>query len=219
MEVRDPGAPTSAEVAEHEITHLPHRSWCAACVSGRSRDRQHRRLDGRDQLEVPCVVFDFGFFGGEGDEETLAVQVAKDVGTKMLFAHVVPKRGVMVNHGVTQLMKDIDRLGHKKLCLKSDREPALVAIQEEVRKQRIEETPLENSPVGDSRAVQSVAEQIRVLRAAPAAKLKAKVPGTQPVYMLAHRAQCRFAEQVPERRRRTDSLSLSLWQKLESRDG
>ena len=59
------------------------------------------RLDGRDQLEVPCVVFDYGFFGGEGDEETLAVQIAKDVGTKMLFAHVVPKKGVMVNHGVT----------------------------------------------------------------------------------------------------------------------
>ena len=133
--VRDPGAPTSAEVAEHELTHLPHRSWCAACVSGRSRDRQHRRLDGRGQLEVPCVVFDYGFFGGEGDEETLAVQIAKDVGTKMLFAHVVPKKGAMVKHGVTQLMKDIDRLGHKKLCLKSDGEPALFATQEEVRKQ------------------------------------------------------------------------------------
>ena len=106
--VRDPGAPTSAEVAEHELTHLPHRSWCAACVSERC-DRQHRRLDGRDQLEVPCVVFDCGFFGGEGDEETLAVQIAKDVGTKMLFAHVVPKKGVMVNHGVTQLMK-----GHRQ---------------------------------------------------------------------------------------------------------
>ena len=90
----------------------------------------------RDQLEVPCVVFDYGFFGGEGDEETLAVQIAKDVGNKMLFAHVVPKKGVM-------LMKDIDRLGHKKLCLKSDGEPALVAIQEEVRKQRIDEMLLE----------------------------------------------------------------------------
>ena len=84
--IRDPGAPTSAEVAEHELTHLPHRSWCVACVSGRARDRQHRRLDGREQLEVPCVVFDYGFFGGEGDEETLVVQIAKDVRTKMLFA-------------------------------------------------------------------------------------------------------------------------------------
>ena len=31
---RDPGTPKSAEVAEHELTNLPHRSWCAACVEG-----------------------------------------------------------------------------------------------------------------------------------------------------------------------------------------
>ena len=85
--------------------------------------RQHRRLDVKDHLEVPCVVFDFGFFGGEADEETLAVQRAKEVGTKMLFAQVVSKKGVMVKHGVTQLMKDNHRL-------------ALVAIQEEVKRDR-----------------------------------------------------------------------------------
>ena len=171
-------------------------------------------------------MFDYGFFGGEGDEETLAVQIAKDVGTKMLFAHVVPKKGVMVNHGVTQLMKDIDRVGHKKLCLKSDGERALVAIQEELRKQRIDETLSENSLVGDSRsngiaerAVQSVAEQIRVLRTALEAKTESQGSRKSPCDMLAHRAQCRLAEQVPGRRRRTDSLSSSSWQKLESRDG
>ena len=160
------------------------------CVSGRSRDRQHRRLDGRDQLEVPCVVFDYGFFGGEGDEETLAVQIAKDVGTKMLFAHVVPKKGVMVNHGVTQLVKDIDRFGHKKLCLKSDGEPALVAIQEEVRRQRIDETLFKVRLWEIAGAVQSVAEQIRVPRTALEAKLKAKVPGNHPViyWLIEHSA-------------------------------
>ena len=108
-----------------------------------SRDRKHGRLDGRDQLEVPCVEFDYGFFGGDRDEETLAFQIAKDVGTKILFVHVEPKKGVKVNHGVTQLMKDIDRLDHKKLCLKSDGEPALVAIQG-----RGEETENRRSAVG-----------------------------------------------------------------------
>ena len=39
--VKDPDTPTAKEVAEHEITHLPRRSWCAACVAGRSRDRPH----------------------------------------------------------------------------------------------------------------------------------------------------------------------------------
>ena len=151
-----------------EVTHLPHRSWCAACVSGRSRDREHRRLDGKYRLEVPCVVFDYSFLGGEGDEEILAHQIAKDVGTKMFFAHVVPKKGLMVDHGVTKLMKDIDRLGHKKSCFKSVGEPSLFAIQEEVRSLRTNETLLDNSLEGNSRsngiaerAVQSEAEHIR----------------------------------------------------------
>ena len=131
--VRDPGAPTSKEIAEHELTHLPHRSWCAACVVGRSRDRAHKRLTHREPSSVPCVVFDYAFIGGFSDTETIAVQVARDVDTKMLFAHVVPKKGLAVDHGVNQLVKDIDRLGHKKLCLKSDGEPALVSIQNEVQ--------------------------------------------------------------------------------------
>ena len=66
-----------------------------------------------------------------------------------------------------------------------------------MRRQRIDETLLENSPVGDSpsngiaeRAVQSVAEQIRVLRNALEAKLKAKVPGNHPVicWLIEHSA-------------------------------
>ena len=186
--IKDPGAPTPAEIAEHELTHLPHRSWCSACVAGRARDRPHKRSAGKDGASVPCVVFDYGFMGGVGDDETVAIQIARDVDTKMLFAHVVPRKGLVANHGVTQLMKDIDRLGHKKVCLKCDGEPALVAIQDEVKKQRIDETLVENSPAGDScangiaeRAVQSVAEQIRVLRASLETKINAKLPGTHAV--------------------------------------
>ena len=122
--VKDPGAPTRRELAEHELTHLPHRSWCPSCVAGRSRDRPYKRLSGRDAPSVPCVVFDYGFLGGAGEEEIVAVQVARDVGSKMLFAHVVPRKGLVANHGVKQLLKDIERLGHKKLCLKSDGEAA-----------------------------------------------------------------------------------------------
>ena len=116
----------------------------------------------------------------------------------MIFAHVVPKRGLVANHGVSQLLKDIQRLGHKKMCLKSDGEAALVAIQEEVKKIRPEETLLENSPVGDSqsngiaeRAVQAISEQTRVLRASLEAKLGAKVPGSHPVtcWLIEHAAE------------------------------
>ena len=188
LAVKDPGAPTAKEVAEHEITHLPHRSWCAACVSGRSRDRSHRRLHHREQSSVPTIVFDYGFMGGKDDAETASILVARDVDTKMLFAHVVPRKGLVSDHGVEQLLKDIERLGYQKLCVKSDGEPALLAIQHEIVKRRQAETLLENCPAGDSqangiaeRAVQSIAQQVRVLRHSLQQKLGAVVPGTHAV--------------------------------------
>ena len=66
-----------------------------------------------------------------------------------------------------------------------------------MRRQRIDETLSENSLVGDSRsngmverALQSVADQIRVLRAALEAKRKAKVPVIHPVicWLIEHSA-------------------------------
>ena len=34
--VKDPGTPTAAERAAHEVTHIPYRAWCNACARGRA---------------------------------------------------------------------------------------------------------------------------------------------------------------------------------------
>ena len=49
--VADLGAPSTTEVAEHNLTHLPHRSWCPICIEARGKDRPHRRVD-RSNHEV-----------------------------------------------------------------------------------------------------------------------------------------------------------------------
>ena len=94
------------------------------------------------------------------------------------------RKGLASDHGVQQLLKDIETLGYRKVCLKCDGEPALIAIQQEVVKRRQFETLLENCPAGDSqangvaeRAVQAVAQQVRVLRYSLQYKLGAVVPG------------------------------------------
>ena len=38
----DPRLPTEEEVAQHELTHLPHRNWCPACVKAKGKDLDHR---------------------------------------------------------------------------------------------------------------------------------------------------------------------------------
>ena len=77
------------------------------------------------------------------------------------------------------------------LCIKSDGEPALVAIQEEVRKQRIDETLLENSLVGDSRSSQSSKKSL--------------------CKKLANRAQNGVAEQVDDGRKAYHRLRGKGW--------
>ena len=31
--LRDPGRPSQVEIDEHDLTHIPYRPWCNACVS------------------------------------------------------------------------------------------------------------------------------------------------------------------------------------------
>ena len=46
--LRDPGAPTPKEVEDHNVTHLPFRSWCPRCVSGKAQDRPHKRSENQN---------------------------------------------------------------------------------------------------------------------------------------------------------------------------
>ena len=118
--LRDPGTPTEKEIAQHCISHLPFRSWCAACVQGKSKDRPHRRQGDGSEKQVPEVCFDYGFLGTEGEEETAAVQVMRDRRSKAIFAHVVPRKGLSHVHGAQQILLDLEKLGHGEVILKSD---------------------------------------------------------------------------------------------------
>jgi hypothetical protein len=185
--LRDPCAPKKEEIEEHCINHMPYRSWCPSCVAGKARDRPHRKQGVREG-EIPEVVFDYCFLGAEGEEETLAIQVAMDKKTRMHFAHVVPRKGLTHEHGSDEMIKHLEKLGHKEVLLKCDGEPALRSVQEDVKRKREEKTLIENSPVEDSkangsaeRAVQTVTEQVRVMRHALEQRLNMKISGKHPV--------------------------------------
>ena len=204
--LKDPGKPSAREIEQHNITHMPFRSWCPSCVAGKATNRAHRRQDeeSRDK-QVPEIVFDYGFLSGEGDQENTAVQVAKDTRTKAIFAHVVPRKGLAHAHGAEELIKDIEKLGYKKIILKSDGEPALKNIQEEVRRRREDPTIIENSPVGESqsngiaeRCVRAVFDQVRVLRHALEIRLGLKLNSMHPVlcWLVEHAADLLTKYQV-----------------------
>ena len=50
-----PYTPTRAEIYEHEVTHLPYRSWCRHCVHGRGVSSPHVKPDKKEKMELRSV--------------------------------------------------------------------------------------------------------------------------------------------------------------------
>ena len=100
----DPGMPTQSEIDDHNVDHLPFRSWCVPCVEGKATGEQHRRSDGQTG-QVSKFAVDYMFITKdkiivreeltEEDEKKVLMKilVAKDSKSRAIFAHVVRKKG------------------------------------------------------------------------------------------------------------------------------
>ena len=84
-----------------------------------------------------------------------------------MMASVVPRKG-RCPHACNRLETMLDQLGHKRVVLISDQEPAIIELKEGLERVREEELTMEESPVEDSqsngfieRAIQEVQGQIR----------------------------------------------------------
>ena len=147
--IKYPKRPTSKEVEQHNITHLPFRDWCPYCIQGGAPNRNHNKIKEQD-YSIPHITCDYCFMGDKEDSETLVIQVSRDTESKSIFAHAVPRKGLSHEHGAEQMCKDIEYLGYKSIVLKTDNEPAMRTLQDEIQSRRRDNTILENSPVGES---------------------------------------------------------------------
>ena len=57
---KTPVTPSQQEVEDHNVNHLPFRSWCKHCVRGKSKAHPHRVNENRIS-EVPIVSIDYMF--------------------------------------------------------------------------------------------------------------------------------------------------------------
>ena len=170
----DPRFPSQKEVDEHYLTHVPYRNWCPHCVRGRGKDLDHRRSIDEDR-KVREFSFDYCFPGDEKGSK-ITVLVGKERVTGMTMASVVPVKGTSGQFSAMRVLEFIKECGaaETEIVLKTDQEPAIDALMEDVVKTRGERITLrENSPVGSSgsngvaeRGVQSVEGVIRTLRSA-----------------------------------------------------
>ena len=183
--------PTAEEVRAHKATHLPFRDWGKECVAGRAKDWPHHPRESGEELSVPAVHFDYCFPRNEAGGEFQAVLVAKDRETKMFAAHVVPEKGINVEWIAQQIVRDLKKCGiHGDVTLRSDQEPAITSVLDEVCKVRKDaRTVPEVSPTGDSRAngiaeraAQSVEEMIRVHKLALESRLGVQLKVNHPIF-------------------------------------
>ena len=65
---QDPREPKDEERKEHELTHLPFRSWCRHCVRGRGKEEACRKVE--REPEVAEIHLDFMFMGEEEGGKT-----------------------------------------------------------------------------------------------------------------------------------------------------
>ena len=191
--MQDPRMPNKAEVDEHEKTHLPFRSWCRHCVRGRGVSAPHKRQV--EEIGMPEVHMDFIFMGDEAERKKWTILVAKERGTKMLMATVLPSKssGDFAARRVLAFMRE-SGCAFGNITLKSDNEEAIKTVVSDVAKARAAggapgRINIENSKTGDSasngvveRGNRSVEEMIRVLRSALEARMAVQVDGGHTVW-------------------------------------
>ena len=123
--------------------------------------------------DVLHVSMDYCYMG-QDEDKCLPIFVMKDHKSKMVFSHVVPKKGASVAYCVSQTVRNLELLGHPKMVLKCDQEPAMMdlrnATMKEGKHSGLEILP-EESEVGESqsngvieRAIQEVEGLVRTLK-------------------------------------------------------
>ena len=168
--VTDVKKPSRNEVDQHELTHLPFKSWCRHCVRGRGVRSPHRaKTDEDDEDErVPTISIDYGFLTDEPEDGSGQVGITLLVGrcskTKATVRMVVPSKGAGDGKVSDRLAKWIETLGHKKFVYKAGQEPSIADVWNLVKESRRFEMIPEDAEVGQSQTNGSVENAIREIK-------------------------------------------------------
>ena len=171
MILKAPIMPTAKAVEEHFATHLPFRNWCPVCLKAKLREDGHYRkkpeeknVDGN-----PIVSMDYQDLN-ETSGVSQKVLIGKDEDNGMVFGHYIKCKGLKDEWLLKQIVRDIQELGRSDIILKTDGEPAIVAVQNAVQAMRKASTVPRNPPAYNpqsngpcEKAVQDVTAQMRAI--------------------------------------------------------
>ena len=243
----NPILPNAAEVEDHRISHLPFRSWCKECVLGKALGEQRGTSSASKSgpSRIAVVGVDYFYMTHDNlfrrdemlrdyprnEEGERAIERARNEGsmvkclivrcnaTKLVFAHVVPVKGVDEDGHICELVaSDIQWIGHSRLIIKADNEPALqTVVVDTMRRLRIKAEDMETlSKEQPERyesqskglieaGVRNVRAQFRTLKACLECRI-GKVACRPPCSRLATSACLPAPQRSESRRRRYDTV-------------
>ena len=185
-----PYTPTKTEVYEHEVTHLPYRTWCKHCVKGRGVSTPHRKGKKEEKIGI-TISIDYCFMSGEADaeEDLPGILIVWDDNHECLWALPVESKGA-VEWVVKYVVEKLDEIGYRgvPISIKSDQEPAILALKTAIAAKRVGVTTPIESPVRESQSNGAVEQavrrwrgQLRTLKIAYEENMATKLPVTHPL--------------------------------------
>ena len=150
-----PQVPSAKAVEEHRSSgHIPYRDWCRFCIAGRGLEDQQRPA--AEESSIPVVGLDYFFItagdvkrkaeleyekSAAGDEafqedirtgKLIKCFIMRCTSAKTIFGHCIQYKGAGEDQYVASLVvKNVEWLGHTRLILKADNEPALRILVEQ----------------------------------------------------------------------------------------
>ena len=169
--LRCPMKPSKEDVEKHNPTHLPYRNWCSVCVAAKGKEDAHKRDRGAERTGLPVVSIDYSELDDETNVHANKTLVVKDEESGGLLHYKVKMKGPGDEWLVKKVISDLAEFGRTDIRLKSDGEPAIVALQAKIQELRKHKTLLINPPAynpqangGCEKGVQDVTAQTRALK-------------------------------------------------------
>ncbi len=94
---------------------------------------EHMQIHADLEHLVDTISMDY-FFQGQEDDQTLSQLVVRDHNSKWTRCVVVPGKG---SHPwvIEEVVRTLKQIGHRKFIFKTDNEPAILDLKDEVMKQ------------------------------------------------------------------------------------
>ena len=144
-----PLPPTALEIEEHNVAHVPYRSWCERCVGGKDRTAAHPSSAGfKLEEKRPVIAMDY-FYLGKREDDSLPILGIVEEGTRRCFSVTLPSKGLGHQYNLAIVEKLIKVLGVQFGVLKSDTERSLVSLRDAVQG-KFPNLSVENATKGES---------------------------------------------------------------------